>query len=109
MEKFINFINGIFNIFWGITRPFLKNVFEIMDEGKILKRFAVLSGIALTVYCAFWSFDFAVTAPERYSGSDVGLIIGAVMSPVAILTGALMKYGDDLYEMFKQPSNNNPK
>lgn len=102
-KKIINFINGFVEVFWGVANPFFQNIFDLLDEGKVLKRFSVLAGIALTVYCVQWSFQFAITPPNKYTGSDVAMIIGAILSPVALLTGALMKYGDDLYKTPPKP------
>lgn len=86
-----------FNFFWGIVRPFFTNIFEILEEGRVSQRAAVWVGIGLTIYCLQWVFGFVTNPPSVYTGLDVAAIIGALLAPIAGLTGALMKYGESLH------------
>jgi len=90
------FINAGFDFLWSVIRPFLKNLFEITDEGDLYERIAVGVAIALTIYCVSWCFGLALAPPDKYSGVDVAAIIGALLTPIAGMTAALMKFGDNI-------------
>lgn len=84
------------SVLFRIIRPPITQIFQIMDEGSLSKRLAVWSGIGLTIYCINWVFELVMNPPQVYSGTDVAAIIGAILIPMAGLTGALMKYGESI-------------
>ena len=93
IQKYINALN---DLFWGSVRPFLTQMFEVIEEGRLTQRAAVWAGIALNVYVLHWCFKLVQTPPTGFTGMDLAAVIAALMTPLAGLTGALMKYGDDI-------------
>lgn len=105
--KAVAFIQGIYATAFDVVRPVLTQLFEILDEGQVSKRAAVWAGIALTIYCIHWCFGFATTPPPNFSGTDIAAIIAAILTPVAGLTGALMKYGESMTRPAPTKEDNN--
>lgn len=68
--------------------------FKIVDKCNLNRRFALWSGIVLTIYTCLWCMQLVAHPPTQYSGVDVAAIIAAVMTPLSLLTGALMKFGE---------------
>lgn len=86
----------ITDIIFGFFRPAISHLISILDEGKISARIALFSGIGMTVYALLWAMGYAESPPDALSGTDVAAIIAAVLGPISILTGALMKYGESI-------------
>ena len=93
--KLGNFIIRCSDEFFRILRSVLTHFFQIMDEGKITRRFGTWSSMILTIYAIWWCFTFAMVPPPGFTGLDVGAVIAAVMTPVSALTAALMKFNND--------------
>lgn len=96
IERVTGAIEYGYSVAFRIIRPPITQIFQIMDEGSLSKRLAVWSGIGLTIYCINWVFELVMNPPQVYSGTDVAAIIGALLVPMAGLTGALMKYGESI-------------
>lgn len=84
------------DVLFGFIRPSISHIISILDEGKISARLALFSGIGMTVYALLWAMSYAESPPAALSGTDVAAIIAAVLGPIAMLTGALMKYGESV-------------
>lgn len=96
IEAITSSIEYIYSVLFRIVRPPISNIISILDEGSIAKRAAVWAGIILTIYCVHWCFGLVMNPPQVYTGMDIAAIIGAILAPMAGLTGALMKYGENV-------------
>lgn len=96
IEAVTGSIEYVYSVLFRIIRPPISQVIQILDEGSIAKRAAVWAGIILTIYCVHWCFGLVMNPPEVYTGMDIAAIIGAILAPMAGLTGALMKYGESI-------------
>lgn len=91
MKKYIqNVIDFIFDIIQMVLFRF----FRIVDKGHLSRRLAVWASIIITVQSAYWCMGLVSAPPAAYTGTDVAAIIAAVMAPLAALTAALMKFGE---------------
>jgi hypothetical protein len=64
-----------------------------IDRRLIIRRFLTIGTFWLTVESFLWAARFAETTTK--TGSDVGLIIGAVTAPISGLMGYLFKSYSD--------------
>ena len=96
LKTLSEYINAVFDFLWSIIRPFFSNIFQMADEGSLSERVAVWVGIILTIYCVQWCFGLILNPPDVYSGVDVAAICGAILTPLAGMTAALMKYGEGI-------------
>ena len=60
---------------------------RVIDERMLIRRLMTLGTFAMTMWAIWWSMEFASTSPR--SGSDVAMIIGAIMVPLNTLMGYL--------------------
>jgi hypothetical protein len=94
-DSVVKFVLIWINAFFDIISGIMTHIFRIIDRGHLSRRFAVWSGIGLTIYSLLWCLSFAGAPPKAYpSGTDVAAIIAAVLTPISFLTGALMKFGE---------------
>ena len=63
----------------------MDKLFEYIDKYMIIRRVMTLGTFAATIWAIWWAMDFAMTSPR--SGTDVAMIIGAVLVPVNSLQG----------------------
>jgi len=97
VTRFMDTVEAIFIAIVGtlidmISYPF-KRIFKIGEQTKAGKVLAGLLSMGLAVFSALWAFGFAMEPPAGYTGEDVALIVGAVLTPItAIVTGILMKF-----------------
>ena len=85
----VNTINQVFDIIDLI----MFRIFKIVDRCNLNRRFALWAGIILTIHVCIWCMGLVSNPPTQYSGVDVAAIIAAVLTPLSLLTGALMKFG----------------
>jgi len=93
----IRYANMSAKIVAGVTRPFVIPLFDMLEHGRVAQRAALWAGIYLSIWCIRWAFDFAETSPR--TGTEVAAIIAAILAPISMLTGALMKFGETIYEV----------
>lgn len=106
IEKIISFFQGVYRLVFGIVRPLLTQLFEIMDEGKLSARAAIWTSLGITIYALWWCFGFAAHPPANFGGTEIAAIIGAILTPLAGLTGAMMKYGEQVLNIKKAKQDN---
>ncbi|MCB1711354.1 MAG: hypothetical protein KDH96_02380 [Candidatus Riesia sp.] len=91
MKKFcINIIDSIFDV----IEVFMYRLFKIIDKCNLNRRIALWAGIILTIHVCIWCMGLVSAPPAAYTGVDVAAIIAAVLTPLSLLTGALMKFGE---------------
>lgn len=61
------------------------NVMAWIDRYRIVRRVMTLGTFATTIWAIAWAMQFASASPR--AGSDVAMIIGAVLVPVNSLLG----------------------
>lgn len=71
--------------------PWMDRLYYHMEVGKLNRRLALYAGFGVSIYATFWSFGYAQT----HSGSEVALVIAAVLGPANFLAGALFKFYND--------------
>ena len=89
-QKILNYIGCVFDIITTI----LFRLFRIIDKGHLSRRVAVWAGIILTIQVAYWCMAFVMHPPVGYTGTEVATIIATIMTPLSLLTGALMKFSE---------------
>lgn len=60
---------------------------DLVDNRLLIRRIMTLGTFAMTMWVIWWAMEFASTSPRP--GSDVAMIIGAIMVPVNALQGYL--------------------
>ena len=65
----------------------IANFWRVIDERMLIRRLMTLGTFAMTMWVIWWAMEFASTSPRN--GSDVAMIIGAIMVPVNALQGYL--------------------
>lgn len=75
---------------WTLLQVHFKNIWKILDEGRIIRRAVLFLTLYLTYLSINWSINFASSADK--TASDIGLIIAAVNGPVAVLQGFVTKF-----------------
>jgi hypothetical protein len=58
-----------------------------IDNRLIVRRAMTIGTFVMTMYVISWAMDFAATSSRV--GSDVAMIIGAIMAPLSALMGYL--------------------
>jgi hypothetical protein len=58
-----------------------------IDNRLVIRRLMTIGTFIMTMWVIGWSMSFASTSPR--AGSDVALIIGAILAPVNALLGYL--------------------
>ena len=61
-----------------------------VDTRAVVRRVMTLGTFALTVWTIWWATEFAEASPRP--GSDIAMIIGAVMVPINWLMGHLFTW-----------------
>lgn len=89
-QRILNYIDSFFDIITTI----LFRLFKIIDKGHLSRRVAVWAGIILTIQVAYWCMAFVMHPPVGYTGTEVATIIATIMTPLSLLTGALMKFSE---------------
>ena len=89
-EKLINFINGS----WEVVETLLSGFWRILDASRMVRRIAYFSVLFLTFHAYFWTIHFIADNIGKVPGSDIALIVGAIMVPINALQGIVYK----LYE-----------
>ncbi len=97
------FIKNAINDVFDIIQLIFVRLFFIVDKCNLNRRFALWAGIILTIYTCLWCMQLVAHPPIQYSGVDVAAIIAAVLTPLSLLTGALMKFGEQ-YKGIKRAS-----
>ena len=101
MKSFIiAFINSVFDI----VDIFMFRLFKIIDKCNLNRRIALWAGIILTIHVCIWCMGLVSAPPVNYTGVDVAAIIAAVLTPLSLLTGALMKFGEQ-YKSLKRSTD----
>ncbi len=65
----------------------IANFWRVIDERMLIRRLMTLGTFAMTMWVIWWAMGFAASSPR--SGSDVAMIIGAIMVPLNTLMGYL--------------------
>lgn len=60
---------------------------DFVDSRLVIRRIMTLGTFGMTMWVIWWAMGFAETSTR--SGSDVAMIIGAIMIPVNALQGYL--------------------
>jgi hypothetical protein len=68
----------------------LTDFWNFVDSRAIVRRVMTLGTFVMTVWVIRWAMDFASTSPR--TGSDVALILGAIMVPLNALQGFLFAH-----------------
>lgn len=101
MKKFcMSVINDVFDV----IEVFMYRLFKIIDKCNLNRRFALWAGMILTIYVCIWCMGLVSAPPASYSGVDIAAIIAAVLTPLSLLTGALMKFGEQ-YKSLKRATD----
>lgn len=66
-----------------------KRLWIILDEGKITRRITVLWMLWITTEVFMWSMEFAETQPSTI---DLGVTLGAILTPLAALHAAIFNF-----------------
>ncbi len=98
-KKIARFINVNVNVVFSVIQNIMFKIFRIVDEGHLSRRFAVWASLALTMYSAVWSMHFISNPPAQYDGPGVAAIIAAIMTPLSLLAGAMMKFGEQYKDL----------
>lgn len=101
-NKVAKFININVNVVFSIIQNIMFKVFRIVDEGHLSRRFAVWASLGLTIYMSVWSMTFIMKPPAQYDAAGVAAIIAAVMTPLSILSGAMMKFGEQYKDLKRE-------
>lgn len=65
----------------------MKELLRLIDEHMLIRRVMTLGTFFMTIWVIWWAMEFASSSPR--TGSDVALIIGAIMVPLNTLMGYL--------------------
>lgn len=65
----------------------IANFWRVIDERMLIRRLMTLGTFAMTMWVIWWAMEFAESSTR--SGSDVAMIIGAIMVPLNTLMGYL--------------------
>lgn len=101
-KRLVRFLNLNVNVVFSVIQNIMFRIFRIVDEGHLSRRFAVWASMGLTVYTALWCMNFIIKPPAQYDAAGVAAIIAAVMTPLSILTGAMMKFGEQYKGVTRQ-------
>jgi hypothetical protein len=72
----------------------------LVEKHKLIRRLMMLWMMALTTHIFLWSIEFVTTTTK--SGAEVGLMIGAITGPLALLQGHVFK----LYNEARKEADN---
>ena len=65
----------------------MSKFWDWIDSRIVIRRVMTLGTFAMTMWVIWWSMKFAMESPR--SGSDVAMILGAIMVPLNSLMGFL--------------------
>lgn len=63
----------------------MNSLFDFIGKNMIIRRVMTLGTFITTLWVIWWAMQFAMNSPR--SGSDVAMIIGAILVPVNSLQG----------------------
>lgn len=86
----VKFVLIILESIFRIIDPILDWLLDFADKSNLSRRIALYTSVALTIYSTLKCWEIVEASPQL--SNSLALAIGAIMAPVAGLTGALLKF-----------------